>query len=146
MMENFIVNAWKSKMIKHPFALYHSFPPQSCHFLLDFDNLLIPFAIWILLILVVLIGLVFKQWLISYFTGLFRINEFSKIHFFSIIRVSLGGLLPILVIFVFVKFVLKWYTFDKYQIFIPLIITMFVFRTSIIFLRLMIFSKYRILH
>jgi len=115
-------------------------------FFLDFDNLLIPFAIWILLILGVLIGLVFKQWLIIFFTGLFRINEFSKIHFFSIIRVSLGGLLSILVLFVFIKFVLKWYIFDKYQIFIPLIITMFVFRTSIIFLRLMIFSKYRILH
>ncbi len=115
-------------------------------FYLEFDNLIMPIAIWILLILGVFIGLVFKEWLIRYFTGLFRINGFSKIHFLSLIRVSLGGLLPILVIFVFIKFVLKWYTFDKYQIFIPLIITMFVLRTLIIFLRLMIFSQHRILH
>lgn len=115
-------------------------------FYLDFENLLMPFTIWILLILAVLTGLVFKQWLISYFTGLFRIKNFSRIHFLSIIRVALVGLLPILVIFVIIKFVLKWHTYDNYQIFIPLIITMFVLRTLIIFLRLMIFSNHRILH
>jgi len=115
-------------------------------FYLDFENLLMPFAIWILLTLTMLTGLVFKQWLIRYFTGLFSIKDFSKIHFFSIVRVSLGGLLPILVIFVLIKFVLKWHNYDNYQIFIPLVVTMFVLRTLIIFLRLLIFSKHRILH
>ncbi len=115
-------------------------------FYLDFEDILLPFAIWILLILAVLTGLIFKQWLISYFTDLFEIKDFSKIHFFSIVRVSLGGVLLILLIFVLIKFVLKWHTYDNYQIFIPLIVTMFVLRTLIIFLRLMIFSKYRILH
>ena len=115
-------------------------------FYLDFKNILMPFAIWILLILAVLTGLIFKQWLISYFTKIFKIKDFSKNHFFSIIRVSLGGVLLILLIFVLIKFVLKWHSYDNYQIFIPLIITMYVLRTIIIFLRLIIFSKHRMLH
>lgn len=115
-------------------------------FYLDFENILMPFAIWILLILAVLTGLILKQWLISYFTDLFKIKDFLKIHFFSIVRVSLAGVVLILLIFVFIKFVLKWHTFDNFQIFIPLIVMMFVLRTLIIFSRLMIFSKHRILH